>query len=67
MLTAINTEGIKVSADKADKKEKYFCPTCGAEMILKQGSKISWHFAHPKERVEFILGYEQLFFKASSF
>ena len=49
MLTAINTEGIKVSADKADKKEKYFCPTCGAEMILKQGAKISWHFAHPSE------------------
>ena len=46
MLTAKNSEGIKVSAIKAIKKDKYFCPICGAEMTLKQGPQKAWHFSH---------------------
>lgn len=49
-------------------QEKEMCSEKRSWLALQLGSsRGSWHFAHPKERVEFILGYEQLFFKASSF
>jgi competence protein CoiA len=52
MLTAIREDGIKVYADEVDKtdahgnKIKYYCPECGSELILRQGTKNIWHFSH---------------------
>ena len=48
MLTAINSDGIKVYAGEVDKEDgvKYYCPECGSELILRQGTKNIWHFAH---------------------
>ena len=48
MLTAITSDGIKVYADEVSKDDglKYYCPECGSELILRQGTKNIWHFAH---------------------
>lgn len=52
MLTAIREDGVKVYADEVDKtdsdgnKIKYYCPECGSELILRQGTKNIWHFSH---------------------
>ena len=56
MLTAIREDGVKVYADEVFKtdedgnKIKYYCPECGSELTLKQGSKNIWHFAHKDEK-----------------
>lgn len=51
MLTAMKEEGIKVFADEVYKSDgdKYYCPECGSELILRQGTKNIWHFAHKEE------------------
>lgn len=55
MLTAINQDKIKVYADEVDKtdsegnKIKYYCPECGSELILRQGTKNIWHFSHKND------------------
>ena len=52
MLTAILEDGVKVYADEVYKtdaygnKIKYYCPECGSELILRQGTKNIWHFSH---------------------
>jgi predicted RNA-binding Zn-ribbon protein involved in translation (DUF1610 family) len=46
MLTANNSKGIRVSATQADKQSKYFCPSCGKEVFLRQCEKKVWHFYH---------------------
>lgn len=38
--------GERVSALKADKTNRYICPVCGSNLILKQGKINAWHFAH---------------------
>lgn len=35
-----------INAKNALKNQKYFCPSCKSEMILKQGNIRKWHFAH---------------------
>ena len=56
MLTAINEDGIKVYAhevyktDITGRKIKYYCPECGAELILRQGTKNMWHFSHKDDK-----------------
>lgn len=51
MLTAMKEEGIKVFADEVYKSDgdKYYCPECGSELILRQGTKNIWHFAHKED------------------
>lgn len=51
MLTAIREDGVKVYADEVLRKDgdKYYCPECGSELILRQGTKNMWHFAHKDE------------------
>ena len=55
MLTAICEDGVKVYADEVDKtdsdgnKIKYYCPECGSELILRQGTKNIWHFSHKED------------------
>ena len=56
MLTAIREDGVKVYADEVDKtdaqghKIKYYCPECGSELILRQGTKNIWHFSHKDDK-----------------
>lgn len=48
MLTAIREDGKKVYADEVYREDgdRYFCPECGSELILRQGTKNIWHFSH---------------------
>lgn len=52
MLTAIREDGVKVYADEVCREDgdKYYCPECGSELILRQGTKNIWHFAHKDEK-----------------
>ncbi len=50
MFTAIDNEGKRIFIDYAIKGESYFCPACGAPMIVRQGESTADHFAHyPKK------------------
>ena len=55
MLVSVNENNETVYADFAIKtdengnKIKYYCPECGSELILRQGTKNIWHFAHKDE------------------
>lgn len=46
MEFAINTAGERVHASDADKSEKYFCPLCHQQLLLRQGRVNVDHFAH---------------------
>ena len=46
MLMAINQQGQKILAQHANKFDKYQCPHCKSEVILKQGMTLIAHFAH---------------------
>lgn len=52
MLVALDEYGARVYADEVSKtdkygnKNKYYCPDCGSELVLKQGTKNIWHFSH---------------------
>ena len=46
MQIAINTDGNRVLAYNAKNGEDYLCPTCGGNVILRQGSINVAHFAH---------------------
>ncbi|WP_169823187.1 competence protein CoiA [Anaerobacillus alkalilacustris] len=58
MLVAITKQGTIISlGDKfLDKQKllklrevkKFYCPVCKQEVVLKLGTKLSWHFAHKK-------------------
>lgn len=51
MLTAIREDGLKVYADEVYREDgdKYYCPECGSELILRQGTKNIWHFSHKND------------------
>ena len=52
MLVALTEDGNRIYADEAQKKDQYgnrnkfYCPDCGSELTLKQGTKNIWHFSH---------------------
>ena len=48
MIYGLNQEGKRISAAYATKleKQKYFCPCCNSELVLKNGKINSAHFAH---------------------
>lgn len=46
MLVALNKLGDRVLSSAATKDEKYYCPICNGEMILKSGEINITHFAH---------------------
>lgn len=48
MFNAINEKGIKVNISNASKLEKYYCPICGSELIIKKGEINTHHFSHIK-------------------
>ena len=39
MLIAYDKKGKRIEANNASKNEKYYCPKCGAEVLLKNGGK----------------------------
>lgn len=43
---AIDQAGNKVSPDKAEKDNDYFCPECKSKLIFRKGKKVRAHFAH---------------------
>ena len=51
MLTAIREDGKKVYAHEVYREDgdKYYCPECGSELILRQGTKNVWHFSHKED------------------
>lgn len=46
MQIAIDSYGNRINANDATKKNIYFCPLCGNELILRQGELNITHFAH---------------------
>ncbi len=46
MLIAYNNQKKRISSDEAIKGEKYTCPVCGGEVILRKGVTNIPHFAH---------------------
>ena len=46
MIYGHTSHGKRVSADVATRDDEYFCPGCGAKLILKQGEIRAKHFAH---------------------
>lgn len=43
---AYNSKGKPETCTEAKKSEQYICPYCYHEMIVKQGERNAWHFAH---------------------
>lgn len=58
MFIAKNQDGERIWADSATKSEKYSCPCCDGEVILRDGPINAAHFAHIGfwGRVRFIWG-----------
>lgn len=52
MLIALDEEGNRIYArdaiktDEKGNKINYYCPECGSELILRQGTKNIWHYSH---------------------
>lgn len=46
MFIALDKDGNRISAENAVKGNKYFCPICREEVIVRQGEFVVWHFAH---------------------
>ena len=46
MQLAKNAQGVWISADRANKKELYFCPKCQGLVRLRSGEGVRPHFAH---------------------
>lgn len=46
MLVALDVNRERVNADSASKGSAYVCPSCGAALVVKQGSVKIWHYAH---------------------
>lgn len=49
LKSILKSSGQPVIADEAVKGENYICPECKANLIVKQGSIVCWHFAHHSE------------------
>ena len=50
MFYANDTSGKRVFIDNAIVKGEYFCPTCGATLIIRKGNKRVHHFAHKRSK-----------------
>lgn len=46
MIIAYDKNKNRTHIDNADRKEKYYCPTCGEELCIKRGDIKAHHFAH---------------------
>lgn len=57
---AINQQGQKILAQHANKFDKYQCPHCKSEVILKQGMTLIAHFAHKTRLITTVQSQNQL-------
>ena len=46
MIFAIDEKGNRVHIEETHVKNKYFCPCCGEELVLKKGNMRKHHFSH---------------------
>jgi len=47
MLSAFDRQGKAVIASEAERKDgPFYCPSCGGQVILKQGHRVVDHFVH---------------------
>lgn len=46
MEYALTADHHRVHALDAEKRQEYYCPVCGNQVIPRQGEVNSWHFAH---------------------
>lgn len=44
---ALDSAGVLWGPRKAVRGSEYFCPSCGSDLVLRQGEVYAWHFAHP--------------------
>ena len=51
MRVALDADGKRVHIDQTHVKEKYFCPSCGEELIMRKGEIRAHHFAHKPNSV----------------
>lgn len=51
MYIANDANGNRVYISDADKSNKYFCPICGNELIVRQGKIMSHHYAHKAKTI----------------
>lgn len=49
MFVALDKNGNRVYAEFATRDQKYYCPTCGGEVILRSGEINIDHFAHTSQ------------------
>lgn len=49
MFVALDENGNRVYAEFATRDQKYYCPTCGGEVILRSGEINVDHFAHTSQ------------------
>ena len=49
MFVALDKNGNRVYAEYATRDQKYYCPTCGGEVILRSGEINVDHFAHTSQ------------------
>ena len=50
MIYGLDSRNERICADDADRKGKYKCPGCGANLILKRGEINIPHFAHERHK-----------------
>lgn len=51
MYYACDQKGNRIYIDDAVRKEKYYCPVCNSQMIIKRGRIKCHHFAHESNRI----------------
>ena len=58
MFYALDSDGMRVDADGANRDEKYTCPICSKTVILKQGQVNIAHFAHESNECDDYWNYD---------
>jgi hypothetical protein len=47
MFSALDLSGVHRGSATAVRSRDYFCPACLQRMVLRSGSRVAAHFAHP--------------------
>ena len=47
----MNENNVQISARQASRSERYYCPICKEQLILRCGIKVTPHFAHPSGQI----------------
>ncbi len=52
MRVALDADGKRVHIDQTHVKEKYFCPSCGEELVMRKGEIRAHHFANSVDEIK---------------